>query len=888
MRRDLELPGSFGDWLKARRKTLDLTQEELSSQAGCSVFALRKIETGERRPSKQLAALLADALQISEDDKPTFIRVARGDLTAERLQTSQPDSKPASPSPQPASHHLPLPPTPLLGRDPELAAMDRIFNESPCRLLTLTGMGGIGKTRLAIEFASRQQSRFPGGIFFISLASLISPDLIIPTIAEVFGLTFSGPANPKDQLLNYMANRIKQPSLLVFDNLEHLLAPYAQGNAASEVTGLVVEILERLPNLKILATSREQLNLHGEWMYELHGLPAPPMDFATRLEDYGAVKLFILSARRVQADFEIQKDEQPALIRICRLLEGIPLAIELAAAWVGMLSCEEIAHEIESSLDFLTTSMRDVPERHRSLRAAIDHSWRLLSDNERRVLRRLSVFHGGFSRHAAEQVAGASLSSLASLHAKSLVHRTESERFDLHDLLRKYTLMKLEESPEELANTKDIHCVYYLDFLGDREGDLRNERQHMAMAEISAEIENIRAAWHHAVIHDQVAKLRKPILSFWFYDIRGWFQEAYALFRWTIEELDTKNEPGQKGNLETIIAREHIRANLAWFCVRLGKFDESRNLLRHSLTLLRSHGANTELLNTLHHMGALERLAGNFVLSQELFLEMLDHATRMEARWYIALAHGNVGVAKLALGDYQEARARLYTANTIFREVGDRRILAVGLQFFGEALRNLGEYVEAQDCLNESLKISRTFGDRWISGLSLNQLGLVFKAKEEYGEAIRLFRESLAQLREINEFWSMLQALNSLGAVYLTLGAYSEAQSAFCESLSIAGHEQILPEALDALIGMADTLREEEDLEEALAMVLLALTHPHIRLESKARAEGILTKLTVLLSPQQVEAAHAWKNGKALHEVISEIVQTGRIYIQSDRSVDLP
>ena len=221
--------------------------------------------------------------------------------------------------------------------------------------------------------------------------------------------------------------------------------------------------------MKVLATSREQLNLHGEWMFELHGLSVPPMDFTGRLEDYGAVALFVLGARRVKADFEVVQDNQSALIECCRLLEGIPLAIELAAAWVSLLSCQEIAHEIEANLDFLTTSMRDVPERHRSIRATINHSWKLLPDEECRILSRLSVFHGGFSRRAAEQVAGASISSLASLHSKSLVRRTESGRYDLHELLRKYALMKLEESSEELENTKNVHCIYHLDIFGDRE-----------------------------------------------------------------------------------------------------------------------------------------------------------------------------------------------------------------------------------------------------------------------------------------------------------------------------------------------------------------------------------------------------------------------------------
>jgi transcriptional regulator with XRE-family HTH domain len=200
----LEIPGSFGDWLKSRRKALDLTQEELSARAGCSVFALRKIETGERRPSKQLAGLLADALEISEEDKPTFIRVARGDLTAERLQTSQPDSKPASPSPS-------LLPTICLCLPPRFWARPRTrgngknLQRAPCRLLTLTGMGGIGKTRLAIEFASRQEGRFSDGVHYVPLASINSAELIIPAIAEALDFSFSGPMDLQEQLFNYLA-----------------------------------------------------------------------------------------------------------------------------------------------------------------------------------------------------------------------------------------------------------------------------------------------------------------------------------------------------------------------------------------------------------------------------------------------------------------------------------------------------------------------------------------------------------------------------------------------------------------------------------------------------------------------------------------------------------
>lgn len=868
----------FREWLRSRRKALDLSQEELAQRSGCSVFALRKIELGERRPSKQLAGLLAKALEISAEDQKTFIRLARGELNLEPLIPPVAEFANA-PVQGPAASRLPLPVTPLIGREVELAALERSFTDSQCRLLTLSGMGGIGKTRLAIEFAIRHSKIFSGGVYYVSLASLNSLKFIVTAFANGFGLTFSGPADPKEQFLNTLANRVQQPSLLVIDNLEHLLAVSPQVEEESGVIGLIKEILQRQPNMKILVTSRERLNLQGEWMYELYGLPVPVEYARDPLEDYAAVALFVLAARRVKADFKIDQENRPAIIQICRLLEGIPLAVELAAAWVRLLSCQEIAHEIEANLDFLTTSMRDVPERHRSIRATIDYSWKMLPDEERRILSRLSVFHGGFSRQAAEQVGGASISSLASLHARSLVHRIESGRYDLHELLRKYALMKLEESSQELENTLHHHCIYYLDYYGNRESDLRSDKQFSAIAEISAEIENIRAAWHYAVLHDQVARLRKPSMCFWFYDIRGWYQEAYALYQWTIEELESNQEAWKKGDPEGDIVREHIRANLAWFCIRLGKFEESRLYLNQSLAFLRKIGACTELLYALHHMGALERLAGNFVLSQELFLEMLDVATGMGARWHIALAQGNIGVAKCALGEYNEARNWLQTANAIFRETGDQRIRAISLQFLGEALRNLGEYAQAQMCLNESLEISKVFGDRWISGLSLNQLGLVFMVNGEYEEAARLFRESLVQLREIDEFWGMLQALNNLGAVHLILDAYPEARTAFCESLIIAGNDQILPEALDALIGIAQILMKEEDRKGALGLVLLVLNHSLLRVESKTGAERIYNAAKALLTEQQFEAVQAWKNEITFQKAIAEVARTGRVKI---------
>jgi transcriptional regulator with XRE-family HTH domain len=255
---------SFGAWFTRRRKALDLTREQLAGQVGYSVSALRKIEGDERRPSRQMAELLANCLQVPPDQRPTFVKVARGQLRVERLAAAVPTTAtglaPGDELPRPAPR-LPRPPTPLIGREPELTELARLLRDPQCRLLTLVGAGGIGKTRLAIEVACRHQDSFPDGAFFVSLASLNSAAFLVPAIADALGYLFQRQIEPRTQLLNYL--RAKQ-SLLVLDNVEHLL----------EGVDLFAEMLERAPEVKLLVTSRERLNLQGEWVFEIQGLPA--------------------------------------------------------------------------------------------------------------------------------------------------------------------------------------------------------------------------------------------------------------------------------------------------------------------------------------------------------------------------------------------------------------------------------------------------------------------------------------------------------------------------------------------------------------------------------------------------------------------------------------
>jgi transcriptional regulator with XRE-family HTH domain len=423
-----EFPLHFGEWLKRRRQELDLTQEKLAKRASCSVFAIRKIEMGERRPSKQLAELLGKSLEIPSEEQTTFVKVARGELSVERLPPSIHDPSFTKKTGS-IIGNLPRSLTPFIGREPELTALAQLLVDPQCSLLTIIGPVEL-ETRLAVEAAQHSKELFPDGIWFVPSLSVNTPALIVPAIADAIKYKFQEPTNLQGQLLHYLSAK---KALLVLDNVEHLL----------DGVGVFTDILKDCQQIKLLVTSRERLNLLSEWVFEIQGLPVPPHDHVEQFEAYSSVALFLQSARRVCAGYEIREDERRWVLKICQIMEGMPLGIELSAAWVGVLSCEAIVREIERNLDFLSVSMRDLPERHRSLRATLDHSWNLLNAAEKSVLSRLSVFRGRFSLEAAREICGANLATLSSLRNKCLLNRIEQDYYGLHEVIRQYAGLKL-------------------------------------------------------------------------------------------------------------------------------------------------------------------------------------------------------------------------------------------------------------------------------------------------------------------------------------------------------------------------------------------------------------------------------------------------------------
>jgi len=786
---DMDFPLTFGEWLNCRRKALDLTQVELAERANCSVFTLRKIEAGSRRPSKQLAGLLAKQLEIPSKDQTTFIRVARGELNIERLGSAvaiRSTGQSTASIPSPARINLPFQQTQLIGREAELAELGTLLAEPQCRLLTLTGAGGIGKTRLAIELASNQQTLYPGGVYYVPLDSLNSPKFIVPAIAEALGLSFAGAIDPKEQLINHLAVRARQALLLVLDNLEHLLFSPAEPDGKDETTLLLTELLQRLPNVKILVTSRERSNLRGEWVFALHGLPVPLSDQVDRLDDYSAAALFLQRAGQSKVGFEVLPEERSALARVCQLVEGMPLAIELAAVWVGMLSIKEIAQEIASNLDFLTTPMRNIPERHRSLRAVFANSWKLLSNEERHALCHLAVFRGSFHRQAAEQVAGASLPVLMSLLSKSLLIRQDNGRYDLHALIRQCALEKLKDSGyfEEACHQ---HLAYFVSLALKAQQGLRSAQLAEWLNRIEQEHNNIRAALEWAF--DPSAQSERV-------------EEGICL----LTSID-----------RFWAARGHILEGITW--VERG--------LRACPTPCLARAQALRFAGVLYNHGEDSQTAIAFLE------ESLSIARQLNDETWQANALDTLGDVGWRFGDFEKARAYYAESLDLYRKGGDARKIGLSLASAGRLHVDYGHYQEAEVILTEGLSLLERASDLRGCGWCLNALGRMALFQGRMRLAGSRFRQALRLNYELGYMVDIAECLHSLAVIEAITGDESSAtllQAAASALQKRTGftypdNDPINRQAPDAWLQLAPSMKEWAEgemmsLDQAVAYAL--------------------------------------------------------------------
>jgi predicted ATPase/Tfp pilus assembly protein PilF len=793
-------------------------------------------------------------------------------------------------------HNLPSPPTPFLGRERELAEIGKLFEDPSCRLVTLLGPGGIGKTRLSLQAASQRIGEFQHGVYFVPLAPLSSSDFLVSTIAKSLEFSFRGSEEPKVQLHNYLREK---EMLLVMDNFEHLI----------DGASLVAEVLEAAPKVKIIVSSRERLNLKGEWILKVEGMCCPETGDVDTIAQYGAARLFLEGVQRVRPDFTLTEDMIPYVIRICRLVSGMPLAIELASAWMSVLSCKEVVEEIEQNIDFLATSMRDVPERHRSMRAVFEHSWDLLSDAEKNVFMKMSVFRGGFQRDAAKDVTKASLLLLSELVNKSLLQHYPSGRYVVHELLRQYAEEKLASAPQEKEEVHDRHSKFYCEFMCQRKKSLRGERQREVLEEIGEEIDNVRAAWIWAVEKGNINALDRCFDSLWrFYIVRGWYQDGEEMFGQATEKLEGSLEEigGEKEIIFGNILERH-----GVFSLQLGHYDKAEELLQRSIRIFRKHDAQKNIADTLTELSRFDYIKGDYPKAKQTFEESLSIYKKIGLRDRMAVPYtmlGNIayrlGKLKLArehyqksyliykeigdrwgmaiilmnmanieheLGEHSEAK-RLYGESlSIGRELGDRRGIASNLNNMGNVLKDLGEHAEAKKLYQESLEIKREIGDRYGIASTLGNLGNIAGALGDYDEAKRFHKESLDLSREIGYRWGLVGALIALGTDLCETGECEQSREYFYEGLDIAMKISSIPQALDALVGIAILFKEDK--EKALEIFSFVACNPSSYIHTRNKVEELRHEIAAKLPPHVAEATQKRGEARKLEDVVEEILK---------------
>lgn len=868
---------SFGTWIKRRRKALDLTQQELAKKVGCSLSAIFKIEADARRPSRQIAELLAKYLEIPTEQRDLFIHVARRKKGVPHLDSLPPlstpepvaDARQGAPISNQTQTDLPLPLTSLIGREHELRAVIQQIQNPACRLLTLTGPGGVGKTRLALESARQLRETFDHGVYFVSLVGTSSSEFIIPAIADSLGFVFSGTTELKKQLFHFLNEK---HILLVLDNLEHLL------NGIE----LLDDLLEHAPNVKLLTTSREQLNLRAEWAFEVQGLPIPLRIDLDAVASNSAMALFVQRARQVNMNFSPVLEDIHAIARICQLVEGLPLGLELAASWVRTMSLNEVAREIERSMDFLTTNTRDVPQRHRSIRAVFDYSWNLLSDEERQAMQRLSVFRGGFTRDAAEKVARATLPLLSALVEKSLVHRNNLHpgRYDLHELLRQYAFTQLQSNGEAEQDARRQHAGFYLSLLEEDKSMLQSRSQRGALAVLTPEMDNIRTAWDEAISSRRLDLVRRAVWPLWYmYELRTYFQEAETLIKrgvnmaqeWLAEQgSKISSEDGRKA-LATLGS---LLAHQAFFCFRLGRNIESHELYQSSITLLRPLNEPAILAYALAHYGILRSLQGEYEDAILNLREAILLSQEVGDRWQTGLFTTFLGMAIDDQGDYIEAYRLFTEALQICRSLGDPRLISLAAGYLGQTAYTLGRVSEVSDLLREGLQAAAETNDRFGIALAGVRMALLAQDRGNDVGARRMLTESIKHFRDAGDTWFLSHALNLEGKIALKAGMHTQAQESFREAGKVAFAAQAFPMLLDALVGLAMLDAEKDYHERALASVIFVLANHSSTQDTKNRAAKLRTELETQLTSQQIETIQTRAQDKTLETFVSEILET--------------
>ena len=748
-------------------------------------------------------------------------------------------------------HALPPQPTPLVGREAELGELFTLFNDPAQRLITLAGPGGSGKTRLAIAAAAAGAYAFRDGVIFVPLAGVTTSAGLAPAIANALGLALTGEQGVQERLLSFLRQK---EMLLLLDNAEQVAAPAAE---------LVNAILDAARAVTLLVTSRIALQAAEERLMPIAGLPVPPASFkkanGADYGDYGAVRLFDQLARRLQPQFTLAGQEEP-VAELCRLLEGSPLAIELAAALAAGQSPEQLLAQVSSSFDRLATSMRDVPRRHRSLRAVFDQSWERLNQKQQDVFASLALFRGGFTQQAAAAVASASPALLADLTTHSLLRAAANDRYEIHEVLRHYAREQL-ESGSHADQVQQQYAAYFAGMLRAAEAALYGPDQTRTALQLRANQDNLLVAWQTAVDRGDLEMLLVTVPGLTRYcQIAGLFQVGRLTLAAAIANLPPDAPFGAQAvlhvyhavflaeqneyeaalaavqtafdlGLETASLRGLARLQAAKVYYHQGRHAEARE--QTSLALSKAPPASHLQAQCWRQLGIIQEVAGEYAEAEETLLKALHIYENNENAFDLARTSQRLGAIHFRRGDHKTARALLERTLALQREVDPTGLSSARVMVsLGTVAYNLDEPETARQYFQEVVPIFNQAGDRANEALATDMLGRMAAFAHDFSAAQQYYERALWLRQDYGYRKGAADVLRHMADLAIDMGEFERAR-------------QLLAETVETY----QAIQDRRAYGTALSSLSLALHYLGRHTEAEARAREAMDVAAEVDSP---------------------------------------